>query len=132
MRMRGKIAIWFWGIFIVGEGVLLHGIFFAPNDFAALIIGAVGFNLVFLPILLRNYVEIGPEKLTVVFGLGKDSIKISEIVEVYTTHDPISSSAASLDRIVIKGGRQSLMCAVEDKAGLFNELKKRNPDIVIH
>ncbi|MHA9736589.1 PH domain-containing protein [Robinsoniella peoriensis] len=64
------------------------------------------------------------------FGFGKESIKVNEILEVYQTHNPIASSAASLDRIVLKSKRSEIMCSVKEKARLFEELEKRNHDII--
>lgn len=66
----------------------------------------------------------------VVFGFFKDSMEIREIREIYRTHNPLASTAASLDRLVIKGRRQEMMCAVCDRETLLQELKKRNPGII--
>ena len=63
--------------------------------------------------------------MTVVFGFLRDTMKFSEIERVYETHNPIAGSAASLDRIVMKGRHQELMCAVKDKQQLFDALEKR-------
>lgn len=131
MRFRGKIAIWFWAVFIIGDIVTLCGLLTPGDGMAAGVIGFIIFNAVFLPILLRNYVLLENDRLVICFGIGRDSIRLDEILEVYQTHDPIASSAASLDRIVIKGKRNELMCSVTDKESLFLELKKRNPQIVI-
>ena len=79
---------------------------------------------------IRNYVFVDEEKLTVCFGFSKESILLEEIREVYRTHDPIASSAASLDRIVIKSRCKELMCSVCDREKLFEELKRRNPEIL--
>lgn len=132
MKFKGKIAVWFWAVFILGNGVILYELLTPGGEAAAGVIGIVVFNLVFLPIMIRNYVILEGDTLTVCFGIGKDSIHISEIVEVYQTHNPIASSAASLDRIVLKGRRQEMMCSVVDKRTLLHELEKRNPRIVIH
>ena len=129
MKFKGKTAVWFRGIFVVGNALFLWELIFFQNDLPALIVGMVVFETVFLPILLRNYILLGSDSVTVVFGIGKDSIRISDIIEVYQTHNPIASSAVSLDRIVIKGRRQEIMCAVQEKQHFFVELKKRNPQI---
>ncbi|WP_296835812.1 PH domain-containing protein [Marvinbryantia sp.] len=129
MKFKGKAAVWFWGIFVVGNALFLWKLIFSSNNLPELIVGMAMFEVVFLPILLRNYIFLGLGSVTVVFGIGKDSIKISDIIEVYQTHNPIASSAASLDRIVIKGRRQEIMCAVQEKQRFFEELKKRNPQI---
>ncbi len=131
MRLRGKIAIWFWAVFIFAEGAMIHGMVFPTENPVPLGLGLVTVNLIFLPIVIRNYVEIDQDTIRVVFGLAKDVMKISEITEIYQTFNPIASSAASLDRIVIRGRRQELMCSVRDKETLFRELKRLNPAIEI-
>lgn len=132
MRLKGKVAVWFWLIIFGTNAMMIYELIFSRDDLAALIIGFFICNIIFLPIVLRNYVEIKDGKLTVCFGFGKESIEIREITEVYTTHDPIAGSAASLDRIVVKGRRQELMCSVCEKEKLFNELRQINPAIQIH
>ena len=131
MKLKGKIAAWFWMIFIGGNLLMLYELLFSRDSLTALIIGFLIFNVVFLPIIVRNYVEIENDVLTVAFGFGKDSIRIGEITEIYQTHNPISSSAASLDRIVIKGRRKEIICSVCDKDSLFQEIKRQNPSVIL-
>lgn len=131
MKLKGKIAAWFWIIFIGGNLLMLYELLFSRDSLTALIIGFLIFNVVFLPIIVRNYVEIENGVLTVAFGFGKDSIRIGEITEIYQTHNPISSSAASLDRIVIKGRRKEIICSVCDKDSLFQEIKRQNPSVIL-
>lgn len=130
MRIKGKVAPWFWMIVVFPDILLLYEVFGGESGIAILVLTTALLNLIFLPMAVKNYVEIDGGTLRVVFGLVKDSMKISEIMEVYSTHNPIASSAASLDRIVIKGRRQEMMCAVCDKKLLFQELKRINPGIV--
>ena len=132
MKFQGKTAIWFWLLIIAGNVVFLHEILLGKDSVGALIMGAVIFNLVFIPITARNYVIISETSVTVCFGFLKDSIMLSDITEVRRTHDVIASTAASLDRISIKGRRSELMCAVKDKKGFFEELKRKNPNIKMY
>ena len=108
MKFQGKTALWFWALVIIGDGVFLYEFLFVREEIGALIIGAVIFNLVCIPVIIRN-----------------------DITEVRTTHDIIASTAASLDRISIKGRRNELMCAVKDKKGFFEEIKRKNKNIII-
>lgn len=130
MKFKGKVAWWFWAIVVGGNVLAVYELIFSRDNIAALLLGIVTLDVVFLPIVLRNYVMVEENLVTICFGLGKDYIKISDIVEVYQTHNPIASSAASLDRIVIKGRRSEMMCSVREKERLFEELKKRNPEII--
>lgn len=88
-------------------------------------------DIICLPLVIKNYVEIDGDKLTLVLGFGRDSIRIEDITEVYRTHNPIAGGALSLDRVVIKGKRQEMMISVCDKEKLFRELKRMNPRIQI-
>lgn len=129
MRIKGKISVWFWGLAVGANLVMIYSLCTDENKIA-IFIGWILLNLLFLPILFRNYVEIKEGYVTVVFGIFKDSMRIDEIKEIYKTHDPISTTAASLDRTVIKGRRQELRCAVKDREVLYQELKKCNLEIV--
>ena len=141
MKFKGKIALWFWIIFFGGEGLILYkmaeSIFFGhdtediivyhlfnPHIFC-LAISFVIYTLVFLPIVARNYVLIEDGKIKLFFGFSTDVIDISEIREIRSTCSPIASSAASLDRLVIKGRRQEMIVSVKDKQKFLEELKKR-------
>ena len=131
MKFQGKIAVWFWLVFLGGNLLCIAG-FFDPKEVhpVVMIFILLFYNMIFLPMAIRNYVFVDEEKLTVCFGFSKESILLEEIREVYRTHDPIASSAASLDRIVIKSRCKELMCSVCDRQKLFEELKRRNPEIL--
>lgn len=124
MKFKGKIAIWVWAVFFGSNGLLIYELIFSPDSIAVLLATLFLFNLIFLPILVRNYVLIGEDEVMICFGFSKDAIKLSDIVKVYETYNPIASSAASLDRIVIKGKHNEIMCSVKEKARFLEELKK--------
>ncbi len=134
MILKGKIAAWFW-LLLAGVNIaLLYGFFtedLSGGDGMALLFTFVGINMIFIPMVIKNYVEIDGDKLIFVLGFCRDSMKIEDITEVYKTHNPIAAGALSLDRIVIKGRRKEWMISVCDKEKLFHELKRRNPVIQI-
>lgn len=137
MRIKGKIAIWFW-IMFVGMEILMIYLFFEPSKegkdvgmLAIMIFVFLVWNIVFLPMLVKNYVEIDGERLILVLGFCRTTIEIGEIREVYKTHNPIASRALSLDRVMIRGRRQEALISVCDKELLFRELKRINPAIKI-
>lgn len=132
MKFKGKVDLWFWIVAIAGEIFVLSSFYGLESEKIMSIIVIMFYNLIFLPMLLRNYVEVSDDTVTIVFGFGKDSIAISQIREVYQTSNPISSSAASLDRILIQGTSKQMMCAVQEKEQFFSYLKEKNPNIVIH
>lgn len=132
MVFKGKIAVWFWAIIAAANIVLIYEILTDPRERAALVVGFVICNLLFFgPILFRNYLLLEDDKVTIYFGFLKDSLELSDITEVYRTHNPLASTAASLDRIVIRGRRNEIMCALKEREKFFTELKRRNPGIHI-
>ena len=61
MKFKGKIDWWFWIVMLVGEALVLSSLFASER---VSIIGAivlVMYNLVFLPFVIRNYVEVTDE-----------------------------------------------------------------------
>ncbi|HIQ98044.1 MAG TPA: PH domain-containing protein [Candidatus Limivivens merdigallinarum] len=125
MKIPGKVAPWFWAILLAGNALILYEMIVEKEKLAPLLVGLALLNLLCIPIVARNYVLLEEDKVTVVFGFLRDTMKFSEIERVYETHNPIAGSAASLDRIVMKGRHQELMCAVKDKQQLFDALEKR-------
>lgn len=132
MIIKGKIAVWFWLLLIGVNIAMVYGFFTedpAGGDRIILLFTFFVFNIIFIPMVIKNYVEIDGDKLIFVLGFCRDSMKIGDITEVYRTHNPIAAGALSLDRVVIKGKRQEWMISVCDKEKLFHELKQRNPVI---
>lgn len=127
MRMKGKVSLWYWLLLIGLQIAFLYGIFYEKAFSLILIGGFVDFIVV--PFAVRNYVLLTDDTLTIVFGFSKDSIRIDEIEQVVRTNDPISTTAASFDRIKIKGRRKELICAVKEKDMLFRFLREKNPEI---
>lgn len=114
--------------------MLIYGFFdqgLAGRDIGWLIFAGFLMNIICVPMVVRNYVQIDGEKLLFVLGFYKDYLKIEDITEVYRTHNPIAAGALSLDRVVIRARRQEWMVAVHGREQLFHELKLRNPKIQI-
>ncbi len=130
MKFKGKIDLWFWLIMLFGDALILLALL-DSTGFIVGIVTAVIYNIIFIPLVVRNYVEVTDEELRIVMGFSKVKIPLSEIVEVYRTHNPISSMAASVDRIMIQAKNTQVMCAVQDKKAFFACLKEKNPSIQI-
>lgn len=138
MRFKGKVGGWFYAtmifVAVVTVPTLIRGAMF-DYDLFALIINWAVFVLVegfFVSILLFNYVELKEGTLFIRFGPIKTQIPYSDIVSLSKTNNPLSSLAASLDRIEIRRKAKSgLMISIKDKERFFEEIKKINPDIKI-
>ena len=131
MRFKGKIDLWFIIIMLLGEALLIGALFSPEEGIGISVAVTIFYNAVFLPFVFRNYVEVSDDKLTVVFGFGKESLDLTQVQKIYETKNPIASSAASLDRIVIKGRQKTLICAVKEKEAFLTYLKEKNPQIEI-
>ena len=102
---------------------------FDPDNVLILLFSLALCDIIFIPIVVRNYVVIEEENLKLFFGFGKDSMRIADIVEIKGTYCPVASSAASLERLFIRGKRHEMVVAVKDKAAFVTELKMKNPAI---
>ena len=131
MRFKGKVDLWFWIIMIIGDGILISAILSEPDSIAC-IVGFLIYNLAFLPFVIRNYVDVTDDRVTIVFGFIKQSMLLSELTEVRRTRNPISSTAASLDRIILKGNHKCMMCAVRNRDDFLDLLKRKNPAVQIN
>lgn len=131
MKWKGKVDLWFLVIVLLGEALVVSSLLTSESGKGFGIIITIFYNIIVLPFIIRNYVKVSDEEVIVAFGFSKNKIAISEIQEMYTTHNPISSSAASLDRIVIRGKQKTIMCAVHEKETFFNYLKEKNPNIIM-
>lgn len=138
MKFKGKISWWFYAIMIGVAALLIPIMIFSAvvdTNVIVFMINLLVFSVVELfciPIVLFNYVELQKEALLIVFGFIKKKIPYSDIASLSATNNPLSSLAASLDRIEIKcRTKSSTMISVIDKERFFNEMKKYNPDISI-
>ena len=132
MRFKGKIDLWFWLIMLAGDGLILWSLLdLRGGIIVIMVLTAIIYNLAFLPFVFRNYVEVTDDTLTIAFGFSKTTVAIADIKELYRTKNPISSTAASLDRIVIQTYNNQLMCAVTEREKFFEYIKEKNPDIII-
>lgn len=137
MKFKGKVSGWFYGV-TIGVAVILIFIItmsIIDNEIWVLMMNVLGLILIELfciPIILHNYVELQDEMLVIVFGWIKKEIPYEDIISLSSTHNPLSSLAASFDRIEIKCKSQSdVMISVIDKEGLLSEMNQYNPSIKI-
>ena len=131
MKFKGKVAAWYWALLLIANGMAFLNLDYLKGRETELAIYIIIADFVLLPPVIRNYVFLTKDTLTVCLGFGKDEIKIRDIVEVRETRNPIAAGAASMDRIVIKDKQKEIMCAVKEKEEFYEELKRRRRKIVI-
>ena len=70
------------------------------------------------------------EELRVYCGPMRIRVKLAEIERAYPTHNPLSSPALSLDRIMIKSGKwRGVMISPEDKDAFLRRLRLLQPEL---
>ena len=138
MKFRGKVSWWFYATMIGVAALLIPLIvasaFVEPNRAALLmnLILLVSIECFSISIAVHNFVVLEKEYLLIEFGLIWRRIPYEEITALAPTNNPLSSLAASLDRIEIKcRDHASTMIAVVDKERFLCEMKKRNSAIAI-
>lgn len=137
MKFKGKIAIWFYAVFLLSALFTLSTAVkaFMDGNMTAMFLDLTVFivlALLCVPILLNNYVELKNDLLFIRFGFIRLEIPYQEIVSLTKTNNPLSSLAASFDRIEIKRSKKgSVMIAIEDKEQFLSEMQKLSPNIAI-
>jgi hypothetical protein len=88
----------------------------------------------FVTYMLKTTYYLIDEKLLIIHcGFFKpDQIDIAEIKSIRPSNNPISSPAASLDRLEIKYGKnQFILISPRDKVSFIKEIIRINPDCII-
>jgi len=100
---------------------------FAASFFA--VFGALGAWLLVLP--YRTSYTLSPEALTVRVGPFTHAIRLSEITEVFPTHNPLSAPAWSLDRVRIRysSSRFGALISPERQVQFMDELEGLAPHL---
>jgi hypothetical protein len=129
---RSKVDAWL-VVVLVGVPVgmvdfLLDGVGIDDRVATLLMLGVVVAILgIFLWLCASTRYSIIGDFLSVRSGPFSWMIPIDEITSIEPTHNPASSPALSLDRLVIRYGRDAeLMVSPKDKAGFVEALKKHS------
>ena len=77
MKFKGKVAAWFWLIIIAVNAVCIYELLFDPDNVLILLFSLALCDIIFIPIVVRNYVVIEEENLKLFFGFGNDSMRIA-------------------------------------------------------
>lgn len=117
-RYSGKNAWWFILIFIVFN--LLPMIIFKNDDINYDIVLVITlsfyyllFNIIIIPILIRNYIDLYDDYFIFYYGFSKRKVLIHNIRKIEKSRDMWSSSANSLDRIYIETRDDEFMISLK-------------------
>lgn len=130
-KYDGKNSWWLILIFIIYDilplGFFLCGFFELFTNIWWLIcwIFYYGLNLVWVPVLIRNRVELFDSYFIFYYGFGKEIINIKDIIEINKSRNPIASSANSLDRIHILTKNKDFYISLMDNDDFISEIKQR-------
>lgn len=125
---KGKISIWYYVIVILYNMFFLLNLFFTNTIYVLIlvIIYLLG-NLLFLPQIFVNRVELFSDYFIFYFGFSKKKIKLDDITVMHKTNDFTSSSACSLDRIYIDTINKDFMISLNENDAFIDEVKERCP-----
>ena len=84
-----------------------------------------GLNLIWIPVFVRNRVELFDNYFIFYYGFGKEKIVIKDILDINRSRNPIASSANSLDRIHIVTKDKDFYISLKDNDDFINEIKQR-------
>lgn len=129
MKFKGKIAVWYWIVVIIVNGMVFFQFDYLKGREIELAIYIIIADFVLLPPLVRNYVVLTKDTLKICFGFGTDEIKIKDIVEIREKHTP--AGATSFDRLVIKTKEKDFSCSPKDKEEFLKEVKNTRRKIII-
>lgn len=125
---KGKISIWYYVIVILYNMFFLLNLFFTNTIYVLIlvIIYLLG-NLLLLPQIFVNRVELFSDYFIFYFGFSKKKIKLDDITVMHKTNDFTSSSAYSLDRIYIDTINKDFMISLNENDAFIDEVKERCP-----
>ena len=129
MKFKGKIAAWYWILLIIANGMCLFNFDYLKGREMELAIYIIVADFVLLPPVIRNYVVLTSNTLTICFGFGKDEIKIKDIVEIKEKHGPAGST--SFDRLVAKTKERDFSFTVKEKEKFLKEVKNIRRKMII-
>lgn len=116
--------------------IIIYGFLIANSIDKASLLGftiLIG-SLIFLVVLFYSIsYEVTDEVLTVIsFFFIKKNILIKDVTRIVESNNPISSPAASLDRLEVYYGKySSVIISPKDKMGFIAHLKRLSPSIQV-
>ena len=131
IKYEGKNSWWIILIFVIYNILPLVFILYEVSDLFTNIwwllfwVFYYGLNLIWIPVFVRNRVELFDNYFIFYYGFGKEKIVIKDILEINRSRNPIASSANSLDRIHIVTKDKDFCISLKDNDDFINEIKQR-------
>ena len=84
-------------------------------------------NLVWIPVMVRNYIELYDDYFVFYYGFSKERFEIKDILKLEKSKNPMASSANSLDRIHMTTKDKDFYISLKDNDDFIkNILLKKN------
>ena len=131
IKYEGKNSWWIILIFVIYNILPLVFILYEVSDLFTNIwwllfwVFYYGLNLIWIPVFVRNRVELFDNYFIFYYAFGKEKIVIKDILEINRSRNPIASSANSLDRIHIVTKDKDFYISLKDNDDFINEIKQR-------
>ena len=124
---KGKNAWWFILLFVFYNACpILIGLensdIFSNIGWVLMWCVYYSFNILFIPILFRNYVVLYDDYFTLYFGFSKERFELKDILKIKKSKNPIASSANSLDRIHILTKDKDVYIALKNNDDFIKEV----------
>ena len=116
-RFDGKTAWWVWFLFVVYNLIPTCIIVFDSSfiwNFATItgFIVCYLLDILWLPIMIRDWVDVYEDYFVFYYGFIKFVVKFENVVSVKKTHNPISATANSFDRICVQTKQRNIYLAL--------------------
>ena len=129
-RYDGKNAWYFLLIIALYELLPIVSLFlFKDFSNAILLVGSYifyySFNLLLIPICVRNYIELYDDHFVFYYGFSKKEVQLTQIKTIEKTHDMTASSANSLNRIYIETYDDEFRVALKNNDEFIEDVMQR-------
>lgn len=111
-RFDGKTAWWLWTLFVIYNLIPISILVF-DKSFYWCVETIAGFvccyllNIIWLPIMIIDWVDVFDDYFVLHYGFAKFNVEIKNVVSLKKSHNPVSATANSLDRIYVKTKRKN-------------------------
>ena len=131
-RYKGKNDIWLILVFVF-YNLLPIGIYFFTDDkenlynnwWLLIWVFYYSFNIIWIPVLIRNRVELYDDYFIFYYGFGKEKIFIKDILKIEKSNNSIASSANSLDRIHLITTQKDFYISLKNNYNFIDKIKQR-------
>lgn len=83
-------------------------------------------DFVWLPVMIRNRVELYDDYFILYYGFTKEKIYLAKLKKIEKSNNPIASSANALDRLHLIMDDKDFYLALKDNDAFIKEISKRS------